>query len=160
MNEVRLKVVPIWKFILFDIITLGAYHLYWSYKTWHYIKEKNKLDLDPFWRTFFMLFSSGTLYYYICGFNRKQIKITVLSSSLIGISYFILSLLSKKFLFLYLLAYIPLCFIVNELNIYCSNIDHDALKIKKLSTKELVTFATIFSLLIFTYTGLSLMSIL
>ena len=47
------RVSPVWKFALFSVASLGLYELYWSYKSWKFFKEKDNLDISPFWRTFF-----------------------------------------------------------------------------------------------------------
>ena len=48
------RVIPVWKFALFSIASLGLYELYWSYKSWKFFKERDSLDVSPFWRTFFL----------------------------------------------------------------------------------------------------------
>lgn len=48
------RVIPVWKFALFSIVTMGIYQMYWNYKNWKFFKEKDNLDVSPFWRTFFM----------------------------------------------------------------------------------------------------------
>lgn len=41
------------KFIFLSIITFGIYELVWAYRNWKLIKEKENLDIMPFWRVFF-----------------------------------------------------------------------------------------------------------
>lgn len=54
------RVIPVWKFALFSIVSLGLYQMYWNYKSWKFFKEKDNLDVSPFWRTFLMpLFMSS-----------------------------------------------------------------------------------------------------
>jgi hypothetical protein len=48
------RVIPVWKFALFSIASMGLYQMYWNYKNWKFFKEKDNLDVSPFWRTFFM----------------------------------------------------------------------------------------------------------
>lgn len=45
--------VAIPKFILMSVCTMGLYELYWFYKNWGHIKNKNNLEIMPFWRAFF-----------------------------------------------------------------------------------------------------------
>lgn len=47
------KIIPIWKFILLSFTTYGLYELFWFYKNWKFLKEKDKLSISPFWRTVF-----------------------------------------------------------------------------------------------------------
>lgn len=54
------RVIPVWKFALFSIASMGFYEFYWNYKSWKFFKEKDNLEVSPFWRTFFMpLFMSS-----------------------------------------------------------------------------------------------------
>lgn len=48
-------VAPV-KFFLMNLSTLGLYQLYWMYKGWQFIKERDERDIQPFWRAFFTLF--------------------------------------------------------------------------------------------------------
>ena len=41
------------KFAIMNICTIGLYVLYWFYKNWHHIKQKNNSNIMPFWRAFF-----------------------------------------------------------------------------------------------------------
>lgn len=40
-------------FIFISIVTFGLYPVWWQYKTWRFFKHEKKLDILPFWRTFF-----------------------------------------------------------------------------------------------------------
>ena len=41
------------KFIAMAICTFGLYEVYWSYKNWRFIKDRDGLDIMPFWRAIF-----------------------------------------------------------------------------------------------------------
>ena len=41
------------KLVVMNFCTLGAYQYYWFYENWQLIKERESLDILPFWRTFF-----------------------------------------------------------------------------------------------------------
>lgn len=41
------------KLIVLSLVTFGFYELYWFYKNWKSIKEREQLDISPFWRAFF-----------------------------------------------------------------------------------------------------------
>lgn len=56
------RVIPVWKFALFSIASLGFYQMYWNYKNWKFFKEKDNLDISPFWRTFLMSFFMSSLF--------------------------------------------------------------------------------------------------
>ena len=44
------------KLILMGFATLGFYELYWFYKNWVIVKEREKSNISPFWRTVFIIF--------------------------------------------------------------------------------------------------------
>lgn len=44
------------KLVVMSICTVGIYELYWFYKNWVLIKERESLDIMPFWRAFFAFF--------------------------------------------------------------------------------------------------------
>ena len=48
------RVIPVWKFALFSIASAGLYQMYWNYKSWKFLKERDSIEVSPFWRTFFM----------------------------------------------------------------------------------------------------------
>jgi len=48
--------VSIPKFIVMSICTLGIYELYWFYKNWNLIRQREQTDIMPFWRGFFAFF--------------------------------------------------------------------------------------------------------
>ena len=41
------------KFIAMSVCTFGIYELYWSYKNWRFIKDRDGLQIMPFWRAVF-----------------------------------------------------------------------------------------------------------
>lgn len=44
------------KFVVMSIVTLGLYELYWAYRTWSFVKQRDRVRMMPFWRAWFMLF--------------------------------------------------------------------------------------------------------
>lgn len=55
------KVIPLKKFALYNICSLGIYQLYWIYKSWKNIKEYRKIDISPILRTIFSVFFVASL---------------------------------------------------------------------------------------------------
>lgn len=45
--------VSLLKFSLMSICTLGLYQIYWSYKNWRFIKDRDRSKISPVWRSFF-----------------------------------------------------------------------------------------------------------
>jgi hypothetical protein len=56
------RVLSVWKFALFSIASMGFYEFYWNYKGWKFFKEKDNLNVSPFWRTFLMPFFMSSLF--------------------------------------------------------------------------------------------------
>ncbi len=50
------------KFIVLSILSFGFYELIWIYRNWKFFKEKEKLDISPFWRTVFAIFFIYSLF--------------------------------------------------------------------------------------------------
>ena len=53
--------IPENRLIALGIITLGLFEIYWMYKNWSYIKERDNLDIMPFWRAIFGIFFMHSL---------------------------------------------------------------------------------------------------
>jgi hypothetical protein len=71
------RVIPVWKFAFFSVASLGLYELYWSYKSWKFFKEKDNLDISPFWRTFFITFFIWSLFNrYSCMLKEEGYQIS------------------------------------------------------------------------------------
>lgn len=44
------------RFLVFDVISMGMFETYWSYRNWKYIRDHEGRSLSPFWRAGFGLF--------------------------------------------------------------------------------------------------------
>ena len=53
--------IPVSRLILLSIGSCGLYEAYWIYKNWRYIKERDKLNIRPFWRGVFGIFFCHSL---------------------------------------------------------------------------------------------------
>jgi hypothetical protein len=53
--------IPIARLILLSIASCGLYEMYWIYKNWRYIKEREGLNIRPFWRGIFGIFFCHSL---------------------------------------------------------------------------------------------------
>ena len=49
------------RLILLSIASMGLYEAYWIYKNWRYIKERDGLNISPFWRGVFGVFFCHSL---------------------------------------------------------------------------------------------------
>jgi hypothetical protein len=55
-NQAPYFAVSLLKLIVMSICTFGIYELYWFYKNWKLIKDREGIDIAPFWRAFFAVF--------------------------------------------------------------------------------------------------------
>lgn len=53
------------RLIFMSIFSFGLYELYWIYKNWKYAKERDGLDIMPFWRAWWAIFHCHNLLRYI-----------------------------------------------------------------------------------------------
>jgi hypothetical protein len=53
------------RLIFMTVISLGVFTSYWTYKNWRYIKERDGMDISPFWRGWFTIFHLHALLKYI-----------------------------------------------------------------------------------------------
>jgi hypothetical protein len=48
--------IPVRRLLFMSLITLGLFEVYWVYRNWKYLKERDGLDIRPFWRAIFSIF--------------------------------------------------------------------------------------------------------
>lgn len=53
------------RLICMTVFSLGIFANYWVYKNWRFIKERDGLDIMPFWRGWFIIFNFYPLLKYI-----------------------------------------------------------------------------------------------
>jgi hypothetical protein len=53
--------IPVARLILMSIVSFGLYEQYWIYKNWRYVKERDNLPINPFWRAVFGFFYCHSL---------------------------------------------------------------------------------------------------
>ena len=48
--------IPIGRLVAMSIVSLGLYEVYWIYRNWRYLKERDGLKIWPFWRAVLGIF--------------------------------------------------------------------------------------------------------
>ena len=115
------KKQPVWRFVLLCLVTLGLYELWFFYRTWRFLKERDDLDIRPFWRTFFTYFFVINLYNRVSDLARERGGSGLGSPTALGVWYIILSLtwkLPEPFFWITFLSIFVLIPVVNALNYY------------------------------------------
>jgi hypothetical protein len=59
--------VSILKLTLLSVSTFGLYELYWIYKNWSFVRERENQSILPFWRAFFAYLFCYSLFKRIAG---------------------------------------------------------------------------------------------
>jgi hypothetical protein len=61
VGESRYHVVPLWRFVLFCVLTFGTYPVYWFWRNWSSIKRRDGSDIWPIPRAIFAGFTYFSL---------------------------------------------------------------------------------------------------
>jgi len=115
------NVQPVWRFGVLCLATFGFYELYWFYKNWKWLKEKQGLKVRPFWRTFFAPLFSDPLFKRISALAQERGAPPMRSPGGFAALYFLLCLswrLPSPYSLLSSLTFLPLIPAVRTLNAY------------------------------------------
>ncbi len=66
--------VSVTKFIVMTIATLGCYEVYWFYRNWKLIKERERTTIRPAWRAIFAIFFVRSLFIHVRDFAHPVNK--------------------------------------------------------------------------------------
>ncbi|WP_440948144.1 hypothetical protein ACSAZL_07890 [Methanosarcina sp. T3] len=120
------RVIPVWKFALFSIASLGLYQLYWNYKSWEFLKEKDNLEVSPFWRTFFMPIFLSSLFDRFSDMLKADGHQTSYPTPLLIIIWVILNTYCPyaegPIWLAYYLSFLALTPILSDLNVYWKDV--------------------------------------
>ncbi len=114
--------VSLLKLMVMSTCTLGIYELYWYYKNWSLIKEREKLDIMPFWRAVFAYFFCYSLFKKIQATAESQGIRKSIAPGFLAAGWIVITLLWKLPDPYWLLAYfavltlLPVQSVVNEIN--------------------------------------------
>lgn len=108
--------VATWKFAILAFLTLGFYELYWFYRNWKFIKQRDGSDIWPFWRAVFSL-----IWIFPLAKDIGQHPARPMASSGAGIAsaYLVLAIswkLPDPGWLLSLFTVVPLCFLVRQID--------------------------------------------
>jgi hypothetical protein len=48
--------IPVARLVAMSLVTLGLYEVYWIYRNWRFLNERDNLRIQPFWRAVFGVF--------------------------------------------------------------------------------------------------------
>ncbi|SRX54929.1 DUF4234 domain-containing protein [Aequorivita sp. CIP111184] len=75
LNEIentKIEIVSLQKFIILNVISFGLYSIWWMYKTWKFFKEKDNLDIMPVPRAIFAIFFLNGLFEKVQEFAQSK----------------------------------------------------------------------------------------
>jgi hypothetical protein len=110
------------KLVVMSVCTMGIYELYWFYKNWVLIKDRENIDIMPFWRAFFAVFFCYSFFKKV---QASAVAVSLdkpLSSGLLATGWIIVTLLWKLpdpfFLITYfaVIFLLPIQAMVNDIN--------------------------------------------
>lgn len=114
--------VSIVKLIVLSLATLSFYELYWFYKNWKLIKEREQLDISPFWRAFFAPIFCYSLFSRINESAARHKTKRIAGPGLLALCWFLLGVASRLpdpywlVSFLTFLCLVPVQNSVNQIN--------------------------------------------
>lgn len=97
------------KFIVFSLCSFGIYHLYWFYKNWKFVRDRDFVSISPFWRAVF-----SPIWYYSLSRDVTVAKggdSNLTMPALVAVTYFALSMtwkLPDPYWLLSLIGFVPL----------------------------------------------------
>ncbi|MGE3725882.1 MAG: hypothetical protein AB7I41_10040 [Candidatus Sericytochromatia bacterium] len=110
------------KLVIMSICTGGLYDLYWIYKNWERVKQREGIDIKPFWRGVFgILFGYKLLRKIQVSANNNQINKTY-SSFLLSVIWMLMILPVKIpdpysiIIYFSALPLVPVQIVINQLN--------------------------------------------
>ena len=104
--------VSILKLVVLATCTVGLYELYWFYRNWRLVREREGLDIRPFWRAFFAYFFCYSMFARIRDFPSEGAGTSRLLAGPLAAGWIITTLLWKLPDPYWLLCWLAVLFIV------------------------------------------------
>jgi len=104
------------KFSILSICTFDLYVLFWFYKNWKFVRQRDSIAIRPFWRA---LFSPLWCYSLCRDVSRAGGKIAAAAAGSIAVSYFLFTAswrLPDPWWLISTFSFVPLLFLVREID--------------------------------------------
>ncbi|RCJ19708.1 hypothetical protein A6770_06100 [Nostoc minutum NIES-26] len=122
MNQTKFShVMPIWKFCTLYIFTWGIYQLPWAHKQWQFIKEREHLNIRPWFRSWFLPFYLYSLCQKVFALAEEQgyrVKASPFQVTFFYWIFVVLTKLPEPWWLISFFSFIPLLTVVKALNYY------------------------------------------
>lgn len=117
--------VPKGRFFFYNIITGGIYEIYWFYKNWKIIRDKNNERISPFWRAMFTPIFCFLFFQRVKEYASSRNVNTNIIPVLLGFGYWLLNgfyvrlpfPVDSIFLILLILLLFPVLTLIKNINI-------------------------------------------
>ncbi|MEN9852422.1 MAG: hypothetical protein RI996_365 [Candidatus Parcubacteria bacterium] len=123
------RVIPIWKYSLYSLITFGIYNIVWFYKTWKMLAEELDLRIMPLARALLQLFFVIQFGQAVQKLLEKNTLPVMFSPINLGVAFILISVISgflpTPFVLLALFTFVPLLPFVEALNSYYMVVDKE-----------------------------------
>jgi len=129
------------KFSLMSICTLSLYPLYWNYKNWCYIKDRDQANIMPLWRSIFYPLWYYSLLTHLCTDSKNDnVKNSIFKSVLVTVMllFSICSILPDPYWLVSIFIFIPILPAVHII----SKINASREVNKKITSHRLINFIT------------------
>ena len=103
--------VGLWKLAIMSVCTFGIYEVYWFYKNWKLLRDRDGMKVSPFWRTAFFPIWSFALFRIIHDRASNSRVPTSFSPNGMGVAVIFLNAIARSpdpFWLLSLLSFVPL----------------------------------------------------
>lgn len=153
VKDVGMTIFSTRKLIILSILSFGIYEIYWFYSQWKTLKEKNRLRVTPWARALFSPLYAWSLFESIYEKVGKNTKQDLRNARLLGVSYFLVTILYKLPDPYWLLSFgtvIPLFIVQNGINAQWEKINLEEKISNSFTGKEILilVFGGIFMLFI------------
>jgi hypothetical protein len=89
--------IPVWRLVVMSIISGSLYDLYWMYKNWQYIKQREGTRIWPFWRGVFgVLFCHSLLRRIHENEQARSVRLPTFSPWWLATGWIALNLVAKR----------------------------------------------------------------
>ncbi len=83
--------VSVTKLLVLSVCTLGFYELYWFYRNWEFVREREQIEIMPGWRAIFNLFFCYALFNRVCE-KADEVGVEHLGAGQLAAGWVVLSL--------------------------------------------------------------------
>jgi len=95
LDKLPVNLLPVNKFILFSLLSLGLYAVWWMYKSWRFFKNKDGLNIMPAARALFAIFFTHALFERILKYAKQNGYQQTYSSTGLFVLFILLNFLGR-----------------------------------------------------------------